>query len=86
MGFELGAVTITMGLTFGLVIVGAAVGLVLTAPDFAVFELIVALVAIAVVVPIAVYPSSYTLWQAIDLAMRPPAPGELPTPPMTRSR
>lgn len=70
-----------MAITFGVVIVGGAVGLALTAPDFAVVPIMVVLMAAAVVVPIAVYPSSYTVWQAIDLAMRPPAPGEMPSEP-----
>ena len=30
----------------------------------------------AIVLPIVVYPVSYTLWQAVDLAMRPPEPGD----------
>lgn len=71
-GFELGAVVIATILTFGAVIVAVAVGLVATAPDFAVVPLMVLVVVVAVVVPVAVYPVSYTLWQAIDLAMRPP--------------
>lgn len=76
-GFELGAVTVTTILTFGSVVVGVAAGLILTAPDFAVIEIMIGLVVVAVVMPIVVYPSSYTLWQACDLAMRPPQPGEL---------
>jgi hypothetical protein len=30
------------------------------------------------------YPVSYTLWQAIDLAMRPPDPADPDTPPPRR--
>ena len=30
----------------------------------------------AIVLPIVVVPVSYTIWQAVDLAMRPPAPGD----------
>lgn len=80
-GFELGAVTITTILTFGAIIVVAAIGLVLTAPSFAVLEITLAMVTIAVVLPVAIYPSSYTVWQACDLAMRPPAVGEWTPPP-----
>jgi hypothetical protein len=36
----------------------------------------------AVVLPIVVYPVSYTLWQAIDLAMRPPVAGDDAPPPV----
>jgi hypothetical protein len=71
-GFELGAITVTSILTLGVIVVGVAAGLILTAPDFAVIEIIVGLVVVAVLMPILVYPSSYTLWQACDLVMRPP--------------
>lgn len=77
-GFELGAVTVTSIVTLGAVVVGVATGLILTAPDFAVMEIMIGLVIVAVVMPIVVYPISYTLWQACDLAMRPPQPGEFP--------
>lgn len=80
-GFELGAVTVTTILTFGAVIAVGAGGLILTAPQFAVLEITLAVVAIAVLMPVAIYPSSYTLWQACDLAMRPPAVGEWTPPP-----
>ena len=36
------------------------------------FALVVVLGAIAILVPVAIYPVSYTTWQAVDLAMRPP--------------
>jgi hypothetical protein len=51
-GFELGAMTVNIMVTFGLIVV--------------------ALVVAATVVPVVLYPVSYTLWQALDLAMRPP--------------
>lgn len=70
-GFELGAVVIATIATFGAVIVAVAVGMLVTAPNFAVVPLMVLVVVIAVVVPVVVYPVSYTLWQAIDLVMRP---------------
>jgi uncharacterized protein (DUF983 family) len=76
-GFELGAVTVTTIVTFGAVVIGVAAGLILTAPDFAVLEIMIGLVVVAVVMPVLIYPISYTLWQACDLAMRPPEPGEL---------
>ena len=36
----------------------------------------------AILLPVVVYPVSYTLWQAIDLAMRPPGPGDVVPPPV----
>jgi uncharacterized protein (DUF983 family) len=80
-GFELGAATVNTIITFGLLVVGTAVGVIVTSPDIAVLEIVLGLVAAAVVVPAVIYPMSYTLWQALDLAMRPPEPGELPSPP-----
>jgi uncharacterized protein (DUF983 family) len=80
-GFELGAVTVTTIVTFGAVVLGVGAGLILTAPNFAVVEIIVGLVAIAVVLPIVIYPCSYSLWQALDLAMRPPQAGDWKNPP-----
>jgi uncharacterized protein (DUF983 family) len=71
-GFELGAMTVNIIITFGLIVAGATIGLIATAPEFAVLEIMVALGVAAVVVPVALYPVSYTLWQALDLAMRRP--------------
>lgn len=68
--------TINVMVTFGLIVVGVTAGMIATSPDFAVREIVVALVVGAVVVPVAMYPVSYTLWQAIDLAMRPPEPDD----------
>lgn len=78
-GFELGAVTVTTILTFGVIVLGVGAGLILTAPDFAVREIIMGLVAVAVVLPILIYPCSYTIWQAFDLAMRPAQPADWKT-------
>lgn len=73
-------------LTFGALLVAATVAMILTAPDIAVVPIVVASIGVAIVLPIVIYPSSYTIWQAMDLAMRPPAPGELPTEPVRGSR
>ena len=80
-GFELGALAISTIVSLGLLILGLVIGIVLTAPDIAVGPLLAILVVVAVIVPIIVYPVSYTIWQAIDLAMRPPEPGEDVPPP-----
>jgi uncharacterized protein (DUF983 family) len=83
-GFELGAITINIIVVFGALIVGLVIGVALTSPDIPVVPLTVSLGALAVVVPIVVYPASYTLWQAIDLAMHPPPAGDPTTPPPRR--
>ena len=56
--------------------VGLASGSSLTLPDVAVVPLLLILGAGALVLPVLVYPVSYTVWQAVDLAMRPPEPGD----------
>jgi len=61
------AVIITLGpLMVGLVVMAA-----LTWPEIAVTPMLIVLGAGAVILPIVLYPVSYTLWQALDIAMRP---------------
>lgn len=76
-GFELGAATVNTIITFGILVVGIAVALIATAPDIPVLPIVLGLVAGAIVIPIVMYPSSYTIWQAFNLATDPPEPGEL---------
>jgi uncharacterized protein (DUF983 family) len=75
-GFELGAMAISAVVVFGTLIVAVGIGVVATLPDVAVLPLLLILGAGAIVLPILVYPVSYTLWQAVDLAMRPPTPDD----------
>jgi uncharacterized protein (DUF983 family) len=81
-GFELGAMAVSIILCFGALVVGVAIGVVATLPDVAVAPLVIILGLCAVVLPVVVYPVSYTLWQAIDLAMRPPVASEGAPPPV----
>jgi uncharacterized protein (DUF983 family) len=83
-GFELGAMTVNVIIVFGVLIAGAAIGIVVTSPGIPVVPLVVALGAVGILIPIVLYPVSYTLWQAIDLAMRPPDPADPATPPPRR--
>lgn len=76
-GFELGAMAMNAVVTLSLIVVAATVAMVATAPDFAVVPIVVGLAVGALVVPIVLYPVSYTVWQAIDVAMRPPEPHEV---------
>lgn len=71
-GFELGAMTVNVILSFGLLIVGLVVGIVLTLPDVQVRNLVIELGIAAVLLPLFFYPISYTLWQGVDLMMHPP--------------
>ena len=67
-------------ISFGMLVVGVGIGIAATVPDVPVVPLVLVLGVGAIVLPVVVYPISYTLWQAIDLAMRPPEPGD-GTPP-----
>lgn len=83
-GFELGALMMSAVICMGTLVVALGVAVVATSPDIPVFELVVALGLGAIVLPIVLYPVTYTVWQAIDLAMRPPDPGDPSTPPARR--
>jgi NhaP-type Na+/H+ or K+/H+ antiporter len=48
-----------------------------TAPDIPVLELTLALLAVAVVAPIVLFPWSMTIWLAIDLTVHRPSDPEL---------
>ena len=80
-GFELGALAISAVVCLGTLIVGLGVGVVATSPDIPVLEMTLVLGGLAIVLPVVVYPISYTVWQAVDIAMRPPEPGDSDTPP-----
>lgn len=72
----LGAVTMNTIVTFGLFAGVLLAGSIVMYPDIQVWPLIGAGLAVAVLVPVAFYPLSYTLWAAIDLRMRPLEPAE----------
>lgn len=75
-GFELGAAAINAVITFGFLVAGVAIGVIATLPDVAVLPIVVILGIGAVVIPTIIYPITYTVWQAVDLTMRPPEPGD----------
>jgi len=70
-GFELGAATMAAILTLGPLIVALTVTLAIPWPAVPAVPMIVALAPAAIVLPIVLYPVSYTAWQALDIAMRP---------------
>ena len=72
----LGAITINTILTFGAILVVLVVGMIVTYPDIAVVPIVAGCVAVAVAVPVVVFPFTYTIWGAIDLAMHPLQPDE----------
>jgi uncharacterized protein (DUF983 family) len=81
-GFELGAATVNTIITFAMIIVAGGVAMIVTAPDIPTVRIVIGLVIAAIVIPVLIYPMTYTLWQAFDLAMRPPQSGELPSAPV----
>ena len=73
----LGAMTMNVIVTFFLLALVIVVGTVASYPDIAVVPMVTSGLAIAVGWPVFFYPMSYTLWAAVDLAMRPLEPAEL---------
>lgn len=58
-------------IVLGPLIVALTVVLAITWPEVAVVPLMVVFLGGGVVLPILLYPVSYTMWQAVDLMMRP---------------
>lgn len=85
-GFELGAVTMNTAITVFTLIVAMAVSLIATVPDVPVGKLILVLGIIAVVMPIVIYPFTYTLWLALELTVHPPDKAELAQADLAMSR
>ena len=76
-GFELGPMGLNVTITFFVLAVVMVVSFVSTAPDFNVSLLLAICLATAILVPLIVYPFTYTLWLAVDLAGRRPDAAEL---------
>ena len=70
-----GALGINTIVTFGAVLTAVVAGFLATYPGPAA-PAIAAVVATAIIVPLAFFPVSKTLWSAIDLAMRPLEPDD----------
>ena len=73
--------TVNTIVVFGVLVVGLAIGIATTTPDVPVFPLVGGLAVAAIVLPVLIYPITYTVWQAVDLAMHPPEPGDEGVPP-----
>ncbi len=73
-GFFLGAYTINLGITEGLLIVVGVIPCIVylaANPGASAIPFLLAGLAVAVVAPVVFYPFSRTLWSAIDLIIRP---------------
>ena len=76
-GFELGPIALNVVITFFVLGVSMVAAFVLTAPDFNVGLLTGIFIATAILVPMIVYPFTYTIWLAFDLATHKPDEREL---------
>ena len=70
-GHWIGALGINTIVSFAAVLLSVVVAFIITYEDESAWVAVGVIVATAVVVPVAFYPVSKTLWSAIDLAMRP---------------
>lgn len=85
-GYELGAAAIAAIICMGplVLLLGAVVAI--TWPDVDVVPLLAVFLPAAVILPVVLYPSSYTVWQAIDIALRPVEPAHFEGEPRPASR
>ena len=75
-GHWTGALGMNTIVSFGTLAIVVVVGLILTSPEFDVVPVLVAAGLVAVLMPLFFFPFSKTTWTAVDLWMRPLAPGE----------
>ena len=75
-GFELGAMTVGVIITGGSVMVFLTAWIVVAYPNFPVVPMALIGAAIALVMPVATYPFTQTIWSAFDLRVHPPTPEE----------
>lgn len=61
-------------IVLGPLVVALGVVLAITWPDVSVVPMMVVFLSAGLVLPIVLYPMSYTMWQAVDLLMRPVEP------------
>jgi len=68
-GYWSGALAINIAVTGAVFVLVLVIGLALTIPDVAVVEILAVLVPLMIILPIAYYPFSKTLWMAVDRAL-----------------
>jgi hypothetical protein len=61
-------------IVLGPLIVALGIVLAITWPEVRVLPMMVGFFVAGIVLPIVLYPVSYTMWQAVDLLMRPVEP------------
>jgi uncharacterized protein (DUF983 family) len=70
-GFQLGAAAMNIIMTGGSLLFVMAVGVIATYPEVPTWPLIAVVGSVALIVGIGGFPTSYTVWLAIDLRLRP---------------
>ena len=73
-GFELGAATMGVFMTFGSIIIWMVASVVFGVP---LVPLLIVAGVLAISVPIVGYPLTYTVWFGVDLSIRPPSDQDL---------
>ncbi len=76
-GHMAGALGINTAVSILVVFLIGIVGFLLTFPELPLLPLVATITTVAALFPIFFYPFSKTLWTAIDLRIRPPAPDEV---------
>jgi hypothetical protein len=61
-------------IVIGPLVVALGITWAISWPNVAVVPLMIVFLVAGAVLPIVLYPMSYTIWQALDLVMRPPEP------------
>jgi uncharacterized protein (DUF983 family) len=72
-GFELGPLALNTIVTFGAVTAAMVIGLISTPPEGSAAPLFLICAVVASVVPLVIYPFTYLVWLAFDLAVHPPS-------------
>jgi len=70
-GFQLGAAAMNIILTGGSLLFVMGIGVITTYPNVPTWPLIAVVCSVALIVGIGGFPTSYTVWLAIDLRLRP---------------
>jgi uncharacterized protein (DUF983 family) len=73
-GYELGAAATAAIICMGPLVALLGIVIAFTWPEVHMVPLFVVFGVGAVLLPILLYPSSYTTWQGVDILMRPPKP------------
>ena len=58
-------------------LIAMGIGVIFSYPDVAVVPILGIIIAVAVVMPVVIFPMTYSIWLAVDLFMRKPEPEEL---------